>query len=160
MLPLVSGTKCRLLSINQTITHQFCPILTRPILWVALPPLVRSTHHSHYPLPVHSHSRLKTFLFSKSFPPSLSSSGLTPRIPWTVYWYFWAYPFLLFSFSVFHFLCFWCRAELNWLMSAFERTLKIVYRIVSYHTFNVTFFTGSFVYSRATIITDELLMNF
>jgi len=42
------------------------------------------------------HSRLKTFLFSKSFPPSLSSSGLTPRIPWTVYWYL-----LSISFSTF-----------------------------------------------------------
>ena len=36
------------------------------------------------------HSRLKTFLFCKSFPPSFSSSGLTPRIPRTVYRYFWA----------------------------------------------------------------------
>jgi len=42
------------------------------------------------------HSRLKTFLFCKSFSPypSFSSSELTPR---TVYRYFWAYPFLLFS---------------------------------------------------------------
>ena len=44
-------------------------------------------------LPIHSitpslfHSRFKTFLFCKSFPPqpSFSSSGLTPRIPQTVY---------------------------------------------------------------------------
>jgi len=36
------------------------------------------------------HSRLKTFLFCKSFPPKHSSfsSGLTPRIPLTVYRYF------------------------------------------------------------------------
>ena len=39
------------------------------------------------------HSRLKTFLFCKSFPPS---SGLTQRIPRTVYRYFWAYPFFTF----------------------------------------------------------------
>ena len=31
------------------------------------------------------------------------SSELTPRIPRTVYRYFWAHPFLLFSFPVFHF---------------------------------------------------------
>jgi len=47
------------------------------------------------------HSRLKTFHFCKSFPmqPSLSLSGLTPRILRTVYRYFWAYPF-------FYFFCF------------------------------------------------------
>ena len=157
MLPLVSGTKCRLLSINQTITHQFCPILTRPILWVALPPLVRSTHHSHYPLPVHSFiPDLKpSFSPNPSHLPFFrtdSTDSLNCLLILTEH--------ILFYFLVFHFLCFWCRAELNWLMSAFERTLKIVYCIVSYHTFNVTFFTASFVYSRATIITDELLMNF
>jgi len=35
---------------------------------------------------------------------SFSSSGLTTRIPQTIYCYFWAYPFLLFSFSVLNFL--------------------------------------------------------
>jgi len=47
----------------------------------------------------------KTSLFCKSFPPqpSLSSPGLTPRIPRTVCRYFWAYPFVLFCFfSFFH----------------------------------------------------------
>jgi len=41
------------------------------------------------------HSRLKTFLFWKSFPPqpSFSSSGLTQR---TDYRHFWAYPFCTF----------------------------------------------------------------
>ena len=41
------------------------------------------------------HSRLKTCLFCISFPPqpSFSSSGLTPRIPRTVYRYFSAYLF-------------------------------------------------------------------
>ena len=45
------------------------------------------------------YSRLKTFLFRKSFPtsPSFSSSGLTPRISQTDYQHFWAYPFSLFS---------------------------------------------------------------
>ena len=51
------------------------------------------------------HSRLKTFLFYKSFPPqpTFSSPGLTPWIPRTVYRYFWAYPFLLFSLPFFLF---------------------------------------------------------
>ena len=35
--------------------------------------------------------------------PSFSSSGLTPRIPRTVYRYFWAYPFFLFVFLFFPF---------------------------------------------------------
>jgi len=50
------------------------------------------------------HSRLKTSLFCKSFPPqpTFSSPGLNPRIPRTVYRYFWAYPFLLFSLPVLH----------------------------------------------------------
>jgi len=47
---------------------------------------------------------------------------------WTVYRYFWAYPFLLFLFSTFQFLtpC----SRLSRLMSAFERMLK--YHIISY----------------------------
>ena len=47
------------------------------------------------------YSRLKTFFFCKSLPPlpPFSSSGLTPLIPRTHY--FWEYPFLLFSFSYF-----------------------------------------------------------
>jgi len=45
---------------------------------------VPSTHHSSSITPSLFHSRLKTFLFCKSF----SSSRLTPRIPRTVYRYF------------------------------------------------------------------------
>ena len=74
------------------------PILTRPVLWVALRPSVPSTHHSDSSLsssitPLLFHSKLKTFLFCKFFPPQLFffSSWLTPRIPRTVYRYFWAY---------------------------------------------------------------------
>jgi len=52
------------------------------------------------------HSRLKTFLFCKSFRPQplFSSSGLTTWISRTVYWHFWAYPFfyfLVFLFSTY-----------------------------------------------------------
>ena len=54
----------RLPSVNHALIS---PILPHPVLWVALPPLVPSTHHSHHPSLFHS--RLKTFLFCKSFPP-------------------------------------------------------------------------------------------
>ena len=57
-------------------------------------------------------------------------SGLTLRIPQTVYQYSWAYPFLLFSSPFFHFLLLCGR--LSRLVSAFEHTLK--YHLVSYHT--------------------------
>ena len=48
------------------------------------------------------HSKLKTFLFCKSFPPqpSFSSSGLTSRmIRRTVYRYFWSYPFRIVEYA-------------------------------------------------------------
>ena len=65
-------------------------------LSVALPPSVSSTHHPHHPLFPHFHSRLKTYLFRKSFPSyaSFSSSARTPWISQTVYWHFWTYSFL------------------------------------------------------------------
>ena len=44
-------------------------------------------------------------------------------IPADFYCYFWAYPFLLFSFSVLHLQLFPC-GRFSWLMSAFERTLR------------------------------------
>jgi len=52
------------------------------------------------------HSRLKTFLFCESFPlqPFFFFFRTDYMIPQTFYGYFWAYPFLLFSFSVLHFL--------------------------------------------------------
>ena len=54
------------------------------------------------------HSRLKTFLFHKSFPPYSSLLPLfllqdTPRTPRTVYRYFGAYPFL--SLDAMHLRC-------------------------------------------------------
>ena len=79
---LVSGINSCHLSVNHSLIS---PILTHPVLWVALRPSVPSTHHSHHPLPLYS-------------------PGLISRIPRTVYRYFWAYPFLVFSFFVFHFL--------------------------------------------------------
>ena len=105
MLPLDSGINSRLLPVNHALIS---PILHHPVLWVALPPSVPSTHHSHHPFtPSLFHSRLKTFLFCKSFPPkpTFSSSALTPRIPRTVYRYFWAYAFLVCSLPVLHCCC-------------------------------------------------------
>ena len=54
----------------------------------------------------------------------INFSGLTPRIPRTVYRYFWAYPFLLFCSSFFHFQFLVPCGRLNWLMSAFDRVMS------------------------------------
>ena len=51
-------------------------------------------------------------------------SGLTPRIPRTVYRYFWAFRFLLFCSSFFHFQFLVPCGRLNWLMSAFDRVMS------------------------------------
>jgi len=51
MLPLVSGINSRLPSVNHAIISQ---ILLHPVLWVALPPSVPSTHHFHHISPLHS----------------------------------------------------------------------------------------------------------
>jgi len=92
-----------------------------------------------FPLPTHSFiPGLKPSFSANSSHRSLSfsSSRLTTWIPRTVYCYFWAYPFLLFSFFLFlHFLWSFPCGRLSELMSAFERTLKshlVSYRIVSY----------------------------
>ena len=60
-LPLVSGINSQLPSVNQAL---IAPILTHPVLQVALPPSASPTHHSHHPSPFHS--RLKTFSANSS----------------------------------------------------------------------------------------------
>ena len=64
--------------------------------------------HTYWYSTTHSlfHARLKPSFSANPSHRSLSfsSSGLTTSISQTVYSYFWAYPFLLFSFSVLHFL--------------------------------------------------------
>ena len=105
MLRLVSGINSRLLSVSRTLIF---PTLTHPVIRVALPS-APSTHHSHHPSPLHSFiPRFKPSFSANSSHcnPLLSLPGLTPRISRTVYRYFSAYPFLVFSFSVFHFLVF------------------------------------------------------
>ena len=46
-----TGINSRLPSVNHTLIS---PILPHPVVWVALPPSVPSTHHSHHPSPLHS----------------------------------------------------------------------------------------------------------
>ena len=66
--------------------NMFHPV-THPNTWVALPLFVPSTHHSHHPSPSHS------------FIPGLKPSFSANPYHQTVYRYFRAYPFLLFSSS-------------------------------------------------------------
>ena len=124
MLPLVSGTNSRLLSVNHALVS---PMLTHRVLRVALPPSIPSTHHSYHPSPLHSfipglkpsfsvNPSHRTFLFlyrtdSTDYPdcfPILLSISI----------------FLLFSFSVFRVLDLVPCGRLSWLMSAFDRTLQ------------------------------------
>ena len=49
MLPFVSGINFRPLSVNHALTS---PVLIHPVLRVALPPSVPSTHHCHHPSPL------------------------------------------------------------------------------------------------------------
>ena len=46
---------CLCLCVFPSVNHALIsPILPHPVVWVALPPLVPSTHHSHHPSPLHS----------------------------------------------------------------------------------------------------------
>ena len=53
-------------------------------------------------------------------------------IPQTVYCYFWAYPFLLFSYSVLHFLVVVSVRQIKVTHVGFREHVKIAFRIVSY----------------------------
>ena len=134
MLPIVSIVNFWLLCINHTLNFA---ILTHLVLWVALPPSVPVTRHSHRLSTSHSFiPGLKPFLQILPTVASLFSSGLTPLIPRTVYRYFWAYQFLLFSFLFSTFLFLVSCSRLSCRISAFECTFKkhlILYH--SYHSF-------------------------
>jgi len=83
------------------------------------------------------HSGLNTSLFSRSFSaqPSFSSSGLTPRIPQTVYRYFWAYLFFTFLvFPFFQFLVVGSVQQIKPTHVSFCLHVKIASRIVSYRS--------------------------
>ena len=77
------------------------------------------------------HSRLKTYLFHKSYPLSFNSSSRTASTDFCLHRFFWAARFLIFVFSLF-FVSGPC-ARLSWpsrqLLSARK---SISYRIVSY----------------------------
>jgi len=76
------------------------------------------------------HSRLNTYLFHKSFPPS-TPSGLTPRTLWRRR-FFWASR--LFVFLCFFVTLFWlvpC-GRLSWLFVSVLGHVNIAYRIASY----------------------------
>ena len=83
------------------------------------------------------HSRLKTFLFCKSFLTQpflfLLQDSLGPTwISQTVYCYFWAYPSLLFSFSVLQFIVVVSVRYIKPTHVGFRAHVKITSRIVSY----------------------------
>jgi len=76
------------------------PEITGAIALPIRPGFFGAPTHSHF------HSRLKTFFFCKILP---TAAFLFLLQDWLhdssdLYCYFWAYPFLHFSFSVFHFL--------------------------------------------------------
>ena len=124
MLPLDSGINSRLPSVNHALIS---PILHHPVLWVALPPSVPSTHQILSSITASLfHSMLKTCCLSFCF------SGLTTWISQTVYCYFWAYPFLLFSFSVLHLLVVISLRYIKLTHVGFRAHVKLASRIVSY----------------------------
>jgi len=74
------------------------------------------------------HSRLKTYLFHKSYPRSFTSSSRTASTDFCLHRFFWATRFLFYFFVIFRF---WAVRYIKLaISSAFERTL--IYRIVSY----------------------------
>jgi len=67
---------------------------------------------------------------------SFSSSGLSTWFP-RLYCYFWAYPFLLFSFSVSHFLVVGSVRYIKVTHVGFRAHVKIASRIVSYRIVSI-----------------------
>ena len=103
MLPLVSGINFRLLSVNHALNS---PFLTHPVLFVALLPSVPSTHHSHYPLPLHSFIPGLKLPFLEIFPTiaylffirtdSTHRTVYLILLSMSVYLFFYFFPFPLF----------------------------------------------------------------
>ena len=87
-----------------------------------------SEHHFHHPWRPHSFFLTLQIFRTVAF---FSSLRLTPWIPRAVYRYFWAYPFLLFSFSFFHFLVF-CSALTY--ISLWAQVKIASYHIVSFQS--------------------------
>jgi len=130
MLHLVCGINSRLPSVNHALIS---PILPHPVVWVALPPSVPSTHHFHHLSPLHS------FIpgLKPSFSANLSHNSLSFLLVDRLHGYpglfthtserirLWRFSFFFF-FHVFSLVLY---GKLSWPMSAFEHTLS--YRIVS-----------------------------
>ena len=103
----VCGINSQLPFVNHALIS---PMLHHPVLWVALPASVPSTHHFHHSLPLQSFTPGLKLSFSaipshRSDVTYLFFFRTNPRIPGTVYRYFWAYPFLLSSLPVIHCCC-------------------------------------------------------
>ena len=127
MLPIVSGINSRLPSV---INHALISlILPHPVLWVALPPSVPSTHHRLYFH--HPFTRV-----TPGLKPSFSANPSHRSLPF-VFFLDWLHGFpglftdtsehIRFYFLIFLFYIFYLSVpcgRLSWLMSAFERTLK------------------------------------
>ena len=132
MPPLGSGINSRLLSLNHALIS---PILHHPVLWVAFPPSVPSIHHSHHPsLP---------YSFIPGLNPSFSANPSHRSLPFLLPDWLHRFPglftatlehirFLLFSFSVFHFLVFGSVWQIMLTYVSFWAYIKIASRTVSY----------------------------
>ena len=109
-----------------TSSSNSCSPIPSPITSSSNSPLCTSITPSFF------HSRLKTYLFHKSYPLSFTSSSRTASTDFCLHRFFWATRFLILLFSLF-FVSGPC-ARLSWpsrqLLSARKSTVS--YRIVSY----------------------------
>ena len=114
MFPLVSGINFWLLSANDTLIFL---ILTHPVLCLALPPSVWSTHHSHHPSSLHSFIPALNLPFLKIFPTvaflfffrtdSMDSSDCVPALlSISIFFYFFVFLFYI-AFSALTLLVGW-----------------------------------------------------
>ena len=79
MLLLVSLINFLLLSVNHALIS---PILAYPVLWVALPTLVPSTHHSHHPSPPHTHTHTRLMALFPGLPRWAGTRKVKPIWIW------------------------------------------------------------------------------
>ena len=92
-----SNLKCALLKLYVV----FSLVLTRSVLWLALPPSVPSTHHSRHPSPLRS--------FIPDLKPSFSANPPHHSLPFLLHYWLHGFPGLFtdtLSISVFYFLVF------------------------------------------------------
>ena len=117
-----------------------CRILYGHYLPTVILIIIRSLSQLYYITHSLFHSRLKTFLFYKSFPTAafpFSSSGFTTWIPQTVYCHFLAYQSFTFQFLIFTLFSFGSVPQIKLTHVGFRahvkrKHVKIASRIVSY----------------------------